>query len=366
MSLRKVISGPAFRAWLPLLVMLVIAGCNTDTYPNSTLEPKTEFTTMIDDVFMTTVKWAVVVFILVEGALVFAILKFRGKPTDPEPKQTHGNTTVEIVWTIIPAVILALIAVPTIRGIFATADTPDDALTIEVIGHQWWWEFRYPNEKVVTASELHIPSGRKIALYMKTADVLHSFWSPQLAAKRDVFPQRHTTLWFTAPDTGVYGGQCAEFCGIQHARMGFEIHVDGPEEFDRWVANQQIGSPLINGGQVTRDTTRSPDSPAQAAQVARDSVMARGTQTFISGGCIGCHAMVGTPMAGQMGVIGPNLTHVGSRATLAGGMMPNTDENLARWLRDPQAVKPGTLMKLPRQLTEDEVQTLVAYLRAHQ
>jgi cytochrome c oxidase subunit 2 len=366
MSLRKVISGPAFRAWLPLLVMLVLAGCNADTYPNSTLDPKTEFTTMIDHVFMTTVKWAVVVFILVEGALVFAILKFRGKPTDPEPKQTHGNTTVEIVWTIIPAVILALIAVPTIRGIFDTAETPPDAMTVEVIGHQWWWEFRYPDQKVVTASELHIPSGRKITLFMKTADVLHSFWSPQLAAKRDVFPRRYTTLWFTAPDTGVYKGQCAEFCGTQHARMGFEIHVDAPDEFDRWIANQQVGSPLINGGQVPADTTRLADTAAQAARVSRDSLMARGAQTFIAGGCIGCHAMVGTPMAGQMGVIGPNLSHVGSRATLAGAMMANTDENLSRWLHDPQAVKPGTLMKLPRKLTDDEVQILVAYLRAHQ
>jgi cytochrome c oxidase subunit 2 len=366
MSFRKVISGPAFRAWFPLLAMLVVAGCTSDTYPNSTLEPKTEFTTMIDNVFMTTVKWAVVVFILVEGALVFAILKFRGKPGDPEPKQTHGNTTVEIVWTIIPAVILALIAVPTIRGIFATADTPGDALTIEVVGHQWWWEFRYPDQKVITASEMHIPSGRKIVLYMKTADVLHSFWSPQLASKRDVFPQRHTTLWFTAPDTGVYGGQCAEFCGIQHARMSFEIHVDTPEEYERWIANQQIGSPLINGGQVTPDTTALPDSAAQATRRAQDSAMTRGTQTFISAGCIACHAMVGTPMAGQVRMIGPNLSHIGSRSTLAGAMMANTDENLARWLRDPQAVKPGTLMKLPRQLTEDEVQILVAYLRAHQ
>jgi cytochrome c oxidase subunit 2 len=366
MSLRKVISGPAFRAWFPLLVMLVLAGCSSDKYPNSTLDPKTEFTTMIDDVFMTTFKWAVVVFVLVEGALVFAILKFRGKPTDPEPTQTHGNTTVEIVWTIIPAVILALIAVPTIRGIFAAAETPKGSLPIEVIGHQWWWEFRYPDQKVVTASELHVPSGRKITLFMKTADVLHSFWSPQLASKRDVFPQRYTTLWFTAPDTGRYGGQCAEFCGIQHARMGFEIHVDTPEEFERWVANQQVGSPLINGGQVTPDTAPLPDSAAQATRLVRDSLMTRGSQVFISGGCIGCHAMVGTPMAGQVGVIGPNLSHVGSRATIAGAMLPNTDENLARWLHDPQAVKPGTLMKLPRKLTEDEVQILVAYLRAHQ
>jgi cytochrome c oxidase subunit 2 len=366
MSLRKIISGPAFRAWFPLLVMLVVSGCTAEKYPNTTLDPKTDFTALVDGIFMTTVKWAVLVFILVEGALVFAILKFRGKPTDAEPAQIHGNTTVEIVWTLIPAVILALIAVPTIRGIFTTAELPEDALKVEVIGHQWWWEFRYPDHQVVTASELHVPSGRKILLYMKTADVLHSFWAPRLASKRDVFPRRYTTLWFTAPDTGSYGGQCAEFCGIQHARMGLVIEVDSPAEFEEWIADQRIGSPLINSGQVVRDTTVPADTAALATQSENDSLMARGTRTFLAAGCIGCHAMVGTPMAGQLEMIGPNLSHVGSRKTLAGAMMPNTEENLARWLRDPQAVKQGSLMKLPRKLTEEEVQTLVAYLRAHQ
>ncbi len=365
MSLRKIISGPAFRAWFPLLVILIFAGCTAGKYPQSTLNPKTDFTSMVDHVFMTTVRYAVVVFILVEGALVFAIFKFRGKPTDPEPKQTHGNTTVEIVWTVIPAVILALIAVPTIRGIFRTSEIPADAIRIEVIGHQWWWEFRYPDLKVVTANELHVPSGKKVVLLMTTADVLHSFWTPQLAAKRDVFPGRHTSLWFTAPDSGRYDGQCAEFCGIQHARMGFVIYVNSPPGFDSWVARQQVGSPMVNGGKVAVDSTAPADTAGQAARAERDSLMAKGTAIFLSGGCIGCHAMVGTPMAGQMGVVGPNLSHVGSRSTLVANLMPNTEENLARWLRDPQALKPGALMKLPRKLTEDEITTLVAYLEAH-
>jgi cytochrome c oxidase subunit 2 len=354
MSLRKVLSGPAFRAWLPLILLLVLVGCSSKEYPQSTLDPKTDFTRMLDHIFMTTVRWAMVVFVLVEGALVFAIFKFRGKPGDPEPKQTHGNTTVEIVWTIIPAVILALIAVPTIRGIFETARIPEGAVRVEVIGHQWWWEFRYPDQKVVTANELHVPSGKQIALFMTTADVLHSFWMPQLAAKRDVFPRRATTLWFTAPEPGEFPGQCAEFCGIQHGRMGFKVFVDSPADFDAWVANQQLGSPLVNGGVVARDSTAPPDS-----------LMIKGAALFASGGCIGCHAMVGTPMAGQMGVMGPNLSHVGSRTTIVAGLLANTDENLARWLHDPQAVKSGALMKLPRKLTDDEVQTLVAYLRAH-
>lgn len=361
MRLRKVISGPAFRAWFPLLLLLVLAGCSSRDYPQTTLDPKTDFTSMIDDIFMTTVKWAVVVFVLVEGALVFAIFKFRGKPTDPEPKQTHGNTTVEIVWTIIPAVILALIAVPTIRGIFVTAEIPSDAVRIEVLGHQWWWEFRYPDQKVVTANEMHVPSGKKIALFMSTADVLHSFWMPQLASKRDVFPRRATTLWFTAPEPGDFPGQCAEFCGIQHGRMGFRVIVDSPEDFDAWVATQQVGSPMVNGGVVTPDSTR----PADTTAAVRDSLMAKGAALFTSAGCIGCHAMVGTPMAGQLGVMGPNLSHVGSRTTIVADLLTNTPENLANWLRDPQAVKPGALMKLPRKLTEDEIATLVAYLQAH-
>jgi cytochrome c oxidase subunit 2 len=366
MRLRKIISGPAFRACFPLILLLVLAGCSSRDYPQSTLDPKTDFTRMIDHIFMTTVWWAVVVFVLVEGALVFAIFKFRGKPTDPEPVQTHGNTAVEVIWTIIPAVILALIAVPTIRGIFETSEIPTDAVRVEVIGHQWWWEFRYPDQKVVTANELHVPSGKKIALYMTTADVLHSFWMPQLAAKRDVFPRRATTLWFTAPEPGDFTGQCAEFCGIQHGRMGFRVFVDTPGDFDAWVADQQVGSPMMNGGVVATDSSRPADSATAQAKTAHDSLMAAGNALFVSGGCIGCHAMVGTPMAGVMaGLVGPNLSHVGSRTTIVANLLENTPENVARWLHDPQAVKAGTLMKLPRKLTEDEIKTLVAYLEAH-
>lgn len=355
MTLRKAFSGPGrLGAWLTAGVFLLLVAACGQHYPQSTLTPQTDFAKISDDVFMTTVKWAVVVFVLVEGALLLAIFRFRGKDGDPEPKQVHGNTMVEVVWTIIPAMILAFIAVPTIKGIFKSAEVPGGAVRVEVIGHQWWWEFRYPDLQVVTANEMIVPAGRKVALYMTTADVVHSFWVPQLAGKRDVFPRRANTIWFTAPDTGNFSGQCAEFCGEQHGRMGFRVLVKSPGDFDAWVSNQQVGSPLINGGVVPRDTTQ----PA-------DSVMVKGQQVFLSAGCIGCHAMVGTPMAGQVGMVGPNLSHVGSRTTLVANLMPNTPENMARWLRDPQKVKQGSLMKLPRQLTEDEIATLVAYLEAH-
>jgi len=350
------------------LALLVVAGCTTNetTYPQTTLAPKSDFTTLIDDVFQTTFLWAVIVFVLVEAVLLFAMWKFRGRPTDAEPAQVHGNATLEIVWTIIPAAILAMIAVPTVQTIFKTSVAPTAAeFEVEVIGHQWWWEYRYPSLGVVTANELHVPVGKTISLRMWSADVLHSFWSPQLAAKRDVFPQgprftKINPLWFRADTTGNFTGQCAEFCGIQHARMGLRVIVQTEAEFADWVARQRVGSPLVDGGVVA------PAVDSAGTPVPVDSLTAQGRAVFQATGCIACHAMVGTPLAGTTALIGPNLSHFGSRTTLGANMYENTADNLARWLRDPQAMKEGSLMKLPRPLTEDEISTLVAYLRAHQ
>jgi len=350
------------------LALLVLVGCTTNeaTYPQTTLAPKSDFTRMVDDLLQTTFFWAVLVFVLVEGALLFAIWKFRGKPGDAEPKQVHGNVLLELVWTAIPTLILVAIAVPTVRTIFQTSASPTAPdIEIEVIGHQWWWEYRYPALGVVTANEMHVPVGKTISLKMWSADVLHSFWSPQLAAKRDVFPQgprfqKINPLWFRADTTGDFSGQCAEFCGIQHARMGLRVIVQTEAEFDAWVAQQRIGSPLVNAGVVA------PATDSAGAPLPPDSLMAVGAQTFQAAGCIACHAMVGTPLAGTTALLGPNLSHVGSRRTIGANMYANTPENLANWLRDPQGMKEGSLMVLPRPLTEDEITTLVAYLRAHQ
>ena len=218
-----------------------VVGCSPDHYPQTALRPIADFGRIGDDIQTTTFKWAVVVFVLVEGALLYAIFRFRGKPGDPEPAQIHGNTTVEIIWTIIPALILAAIAVPTVRGIFQTNATPDRAMRSrsEVIGHQWWWEFRYPTLNLTTANELHVPVGQTISLRMETADVVHSFWNPRFAGKRDVFPNRETRLWFKAEEAGEYPGQCAEFCGIQHGRMAFRVRAQSPEEFQAWAAHMQ-------------------------------------------------------------------------------------------------------------------------------
>lgn len=360
--------GRFWRAWLgsPVLLLAValLAGC-AEHYPQSTLRPESDFTRLVDGLFRTTFWWAAVVFVLVEGALIFAIVRFRAKPGSPEPKQVHGNTTLEIVWTAIPALILVIIAVPTVKTIFKTslpAEHPD--VTVEVIGHQWWWEFRYPDLGVVTANELHVPVSKVVGLKMWSADVVHSFWFPRMAAKRDVFPifpqtkyKKVNPLWFTADTTGYYTGQCAELCGVQHGRMGFRVIVQTQEEFDQWLAEQRYGSPLVNGGRLT---------PAEDSAEKADPVNAKGQATFLAGGCISCHAMVGTPLAGAMTLRGPNLSHVGSRTTIGAGMYENTPSNLMRWLRDPQRMKEGSHMILPRQLTEPEITTLVAYLRKHQ
>src|SRR4051812_48602493 len=223
------------------LLTIGLIGCSPEHYPQTTLLPRGDFARIADHLLDTTVKWALLVFVLVEGVLIYAIFRFRGKPEDPEPHQTHGNTTVEIVWTVIPALILAAIAVPTVRAIFQTNATPGkDALTIEVIGHQWWWEFRYPEYNLVTANELHVPVGRTVSLRMGSGDVIHSFWVPQFAGKRDVFPNRETRIWFKAEATGNFPGQCGEFCGIQHGKMAFRVVSMTPEDFNGWV--QHMGT----------------------------------------------------------------------------------------------------------------------------
>ena len=331
--------------WSPLLTLLVLvaAGC-AENYPQTTLDPRGEFARMVDDVFMTTVRWAILVFVLVEGALVVAIIKFRGKPDDPEPKQIHGSSVLEVVWTVIPAVILVMVAIPTIKVIFETAKEPADALVVEVIGHQWWWEFRYPEYGITTANEMYVPVDRTVDLRMVSDDVVHSFCVPQFAAKRDVFPNRETRMWFNTEVTGEFPGQCAEFCGIQHARMGFRIVSVEVAEFDSWVAGMSAATEPVS--------------------VEGDSVALAGQQLFLTKACIGCHSFnAAAPPPGQ---IGPNLANIGSRTMIAAGMLENTDENMARWISDPQGYKEGSLMVIAGEITEAELAALVAYLRAQQ
>jgi cytochrome c oxidase subunit 2 len=364
-------------SWLCLLALAVI-GCSPERYPQTALLPLSDFARIGDHVQDQTFYWAVGVFILVEGALLYAVFRFRGRPDDPEPKQVHGNTTVEIIWTVIPALILAAIAVPTVKGIFQTNTSPGpEALRIEVVGHQWWWEFRYPEAGVVTANELVIPVGRTVELIQHSADVVHSFWPPRFAGKRDVFPGRETRLWFKADSGGLYPGQCGEFCGIQHARMAFHVRAAPPDEFESWLTHMQTlgapAAPAAGAAAPAADSLRTASAGATLrAQAGADSakgsaapadpLYAQGEQLFKTKGCIGCHALQakGAPTA----LIGPNLANVGARSYIAAGWLKNTDENLEQWIRNPQALKKGVLMP-NLGVTPDESKALRAYLRAH-
>ena len=285
------------------------------------------------------VTWIVsIIGVVVFALLGYLVMRYRERPGDTRiPEQIHGNTTMEIGWTVLPILITLGIAVPTIALVFkAGGPPPQDALQIRVIGHQWWWEFRYPSlGGLVTANELHIPAGKPVNLAITSADVIHSFWIPQFGGKRDAVPTREQNFWFTAEKPGFFVGQCAEYCGDSHALMEQRISVDTPEDFQKWVAAQQA------------------DQPKEVAQGS-------GADTFSAGGCIACHTVRGNPMA--MGRIGPDLTHFGSRKTLGSGMLDNTPEHLARWLADPQGVKPGSKMILPRKLEQAEIASVSTYL----
>ena len=365
---------------LPALCVLALAlvGCSRDQYPQTALLPLSDFARIGDSVQDQTFYWALGVFILVEGALLYSIFRFRGRPDDPEPSQIHGNTTIEIIWTLIPALILAAIAVPTVKGIFETNQTPPGAMKIEVIGHQWWWEFRYPEAGVTTANEMYIPAGKTVELVINSADVVHSFWPPRFAGKRDVFPGRETRLWWKADSTGLYPGQCAEYCGIQHARMAFHVRSVTPAEFDTWLAHMKSLGPKppaaaaaapASGGDSLRTASAgarvraAAQDTAAAPPPARGAEYAAGEKLFLTKGCMGCHSLQAANA--PKGLIGPNLANVGSRAYIAAGWLANTDENLERWIREPQAVKKGVLMP-NLGVTVEEARALRAYLRAHQ
>lgn len=319
------------------LATLSLGACG-GPFPQSALDPASDFAWKLQDLFEGIFFWAVVVFVLVEGALIVAILRFRERPGGAKPKATHGNTLLEISWTLAPAIVLVLIAIPTIKTIW-DVDRParGESLVVEAVGHQWWWEFRYPDLGIVTANELHIPVGQQIDVRLTSADVIHSFWFPRLGGKRDVIPGHETQIWFTADSAGLYLGQCAEFCGLSHALMKMELVVESPADFEAWVEGQRA-----------------------EAMVADSVSFAEGSQAFMQGGCIACHTVRGTI---AQGVIGPDLTHVGSRRRIAAGILDNTPENMERWIKDSRGVKPGSLMIVP-ELDDETVNRIVEYLQS--
>ncbi len=461
-------------AALPALIAVALTACNNAQYPNSIFHDHTEFNRQVGHLFDILLWLGGFVFVFVEALLLYTIWKYRRKSENDRPKHVHGNTTLEILWTAIPAVILAIIAVPTVQTIFKTQSVASaDALQVEVWGHQWWWEFRYPQytttgangkiDTLVTANELYLPIGRKVNFKLQTIDVLHSFWIPQLGGKRDLITNRVNYLWFTPDSVGenAFNGFCAEFCGTSHANMHFKVFSVTPANFDGWTKHQMTPAAF---GAVTMapapapsaalpgDTANGRVRPAQsvpgAAELAQGvptkagaaagalppapagsmpghdmSAMSGGAgvqqagyesfprekipahaiprtplpegldfneslkgdpqrgMDFISkqmgGGCVGCHAIAGNPM--MQAHVGPNLTHIASRTTIAGGLYPNDTKHLVRWIKNARWMKPGVGMPtlgagqldrvtktyIPKTgLNDQQIADIVAYLQA--
>lgn len=274
------------------------------------------------------------IFLLVEGILIYLVVHCRRRAVDDtqEPPQLYGSQPIEIAWTAAPALIVFILTLVTARSLWEVrADPPrpsegSTALFVTVIGHQWWWEYRYQNYEgkslgFTAANELHIPASedgtpRPVYLTLLSADVCHSFWVPRLGGKTDLIPGRVNSMWFETKEKGLFVGQCAEYCGTQHANMLIRVVVDAPEDFADWTRNQQ--RPAI-------------EAPAAKA----------GKAAFLALSCVNCHRVRGTSANGDYA---PDLTHLMSRRTLAAGMVPNDPEQLRLWLDDPQGVKPGCLM----------------------
>jgi cytochrome c oxidase subunit 2 len=464
----------AFSALAVLAALGALGACG----PNSIFTHNTETNSDVTGLHYRLFVLGSLVFVLVEALLLYTIFKYRRKPGQAEPRHVHGNTTLEVLWTAIPAVILIFIAVPTVRTIFRTqAKARPGALQVEVIGHQWWWEFRYPEYNITTANELYIPTGRTVNFALKTADVLHSFWIPQLSGKRDLIANHTNYLWFTPDSTQLPGaqafyGNCAEYCGASHANMKFRVYTVTPAQFASWAAGQQrvaafgavaapgqtsgpqtVGAPAaaaataLQAGATDRPQGPKQDDPALPADAAarnqpvptqnasgrgaagnpagdstaataagqaqvaaaqpgyafpadrlpahirpstpfRDGLdrrvnmtlvgdAARGQKIYSSNSCIGCHYVNGNPSS--IGKIGPNLTHFGSRNTLAAGLYPNDTKNLRAWLKNSRAMKPGVTMPTlglgemdptTKQkvtaggLTDQQIADIAAYLQA--
>ena len=282
------------------------------------------------------------IFLVVFSLLTYAVVKFRSGAADTarEPAQVYGSTQIELAWTVIPILIVVVLFLATARVLHAIQDAPKPANAVEVtaIGHQFWWEFRYPALGIVTANELHIPvsdAGHPTPTFLRllSADTDHSFWVPQLAGKTDLIPNHPNEMWMDPHRTGLFLGQCAQYCGTQHAKMLLRVSVDSPEEFDAWVRVQK-----------------------RTAQ--QDEKEIAGRWVFESTACVNCHAVGGTPATGQFG---PDLTHLMSRSTIAAGAAENTPENLRLWIQKPDAIKPGSLMPA-MQLGDSDVDALVRYL----
>lgn len=349
--MRPAISCMTIRAAVRRLVMFVLSYCllppralaehfhspSTDIFAPESTPAKSIF-----NLSMFVVSITGIIFVVVVTLLAYSILKFRANSLTKgrEPAQVYGSTQIELAWTIIPILIVVVLFLATARVIHAIQDAPEPAGAVEVtvIGHQYWWELRYPRLGIVAANELHIPVSdpshpTPTFLRLLSADTDHSFWVPELAGKTDLIPNHPNRMWTDPRQIGIFLGQCAQYCGTQHAKMLLRVSVDSPQDFAAWVHSQQ--------------------------QLAvRDPSVLAGRQVFEHTACINCHTVSGTPADGRFG---PDLTHLMSRTTIAAGAAENTSENLRRWVQDPNAIKPGSLMPAMK-LSDADLDAVVEYM----
>jgi cytochrome c oxidase subunit 2 len=390
---------------LAAAALLALVACGTK-YPNSTFDNTTDFNTDINALWNRLLLLGTIVFVLVEGLLVYTIIRYRKREGAPMPKAVHGHTALEITWTIIPALILALIAVPTVKTIFKTeAKAAAGSLEVQVIGHQWWWEFRYPQYGVVTANELYLPAGRTANFALQSRDVIHSFWAPELGGKRDLITNHTNYIWYTPRDSlveNVYNGFCTEYCGSSHANMRLRVYVVAPDKFESWAAHQKTvaaGSPApVTAATATTPATARkpilaaasiagamampapaplavtegyvfpkeklpshtvPNTPLPAGIAFDDALLAQGDAArghelvtnianLAKAPCMTCHIIKGEAPGGMKltddQATAPNLTHFATRHTFAGGLYSADPRALARWIKNAPAMKPGSIM----------------------
>ena len=320
-----------------LLFVFFISAC-IENAPMDSLSPEGPYARTIDDLFWLTFWIAVVIFIIVQGALIIAVIFFRDKEGMPDPKQIQGNHKLELLWTIIPVLILGAIAFPTVRTIFDLAKEPEGALNVELVGHQWWFEFNYPDYDITTANILVIPEGTPVRLEMWSNDVMHNFWVPKLNGKRYLVPGQKTYLNLFADNAGEYWAQCGEYCGLSHSKMRARVISLSSGDFEKWIENEQ------------KNALKPPEG----------SLAAKGEEIYLNAGCTQCHVIDGIwDIQGDR--IAPNLTHVASRHVLGGASFNNNKEDLTAWLANPAAIKPGTFMP-NLELTEEEIDALIEYL----
>lgn len=291
----------------------------------------------INHLFLQFLILAGIIVAIVAGMVIFAAIFYNSKKHPGEPRQVFGNKKIEILWTVVPLILVSLFFVLTLRSMreinlpFTKGQKPD----IVIIAHQWWWDMRYPKEKVITANELHIPVGKRLLMLVESADVIHDWWVQDLGRKIDAIPGRLNYTWIEADSARTYEGACSEYCGMQHAWMRIKVIAESQADFDKWVAHQQEIPP-----------------------VPSDSVGREGARFFQEKTCANCHAIAGTPAQAH---IGPDLSHIATRETILSGMLPNTRENLSKWLKDPQKVKEGAHMP-DFMLSKQEINALVTYL----